>query len=72
FGVMQSGMQLLQGGSIALVGALAHPASRVPWVIGLWSLLCVGLVLVIAVVVWPPQERFAAAIERAKALNEAV
>lgn len=72
FGVMQSGMQLLQGGSIAVVGALAHPASEVPRMIGLWSLACVGLVVVVAVMVWPPQERFAAAIERAKALNEAV
>lgn len=72
FGVMQSGMQLLQGGSIALVGALAHPASAVPRVVGLWSAFAVGLVIVVAVLVWPPQERFAAAIERAKALNEAV
>lgn len=72
FGVMQSGMQLLQGGSIALVGAMAHPASHVPRVIGLWSLVCVGLVVLVAVAIWPPQERFAAAIERAKALNEAV
>jgi len=72
FGVMQSGMQLLQGGSIALVGALANPASMVPRIIGLWSLAGVGLVVVVAVLVWPPHERFAAAIERAKALNEAV
>jgi hypothetical protein len=44
----------------------------VPRVIGLWSVVCLGLVLVVAFLIWPPQERFAAAIERAKALNEAV
>jgi hypothetical protein len=71
FGVMQSGVQLLQGGSIALVGALSHPATRVPQVIGLWSLVGTCLVVVIAVLVWPPRERFTAAIEQAKALNKA-
>jgi MFS family permease len=72
FGVVQSGVQLLQGGSIALVGALANPPSMVPRVVGLWALASLGLVIAIAVLVWPPQERFTAAIERAKALNEAV
>lgn len=72
FGVMQSGMQLLQGGSIALVGALAQPASMVPRAVGIWSIFGLCLVLAVAVLVWPPQERFTAAIERAKALNEAV
>jgi MFS family permease len=71
FGVIQSGMQLLQGGSIAIAGALAQPASEVPRVIGLWSLAGLGLVLVVALLIWPPQERFAAAIERANALNDA-
>ena len=72
FGVMQSGVQLLQGGSVAVAGALAVPASMVPRIVGLWALGTLGLVFLVAVAVWPPQERFAAAIERAKALNEAV
>jgi MFS family permease len=72
FGVMQSGMQLLQGGSIAVVGALAHPASEVPRIIGMWSLAALGLTLLVVLLLWPAQERFAAAIERARAVNEAV
>lgn len=71
FGVMQSGMQLLQGGSIVVVGALAHPASSLPTVVGLWGLAGVGLMLAVVLLVWPPQERFAAAIERAREINQA-
>lgn len=70
FGVMQSGMQVLQGGSIVVVGALAHPPSVLPVVVGLWCLAGVGLMLVVALFVWPAQERFAAAIERAKKIND--
>ncbi|WP_117208506.1 MFS transporter [Allorhizocola rhizosphaerae] len=71
FGVMQSGMQLLQGGSIFIVGLLARPASMLPTVVGLWCLAGVGLMLVVALLVWPAQERFTAAIERARQINQA-
>ncbi len=71
FGVMQSGMQLLQGGSIVVVGLLAHPPSMLPFVVGLWCLAGVGLMIVVSLLVWPAQERFTAAIERARELNQA-
>jgi MFS family permease len=71
FGVMQSGMQLLQGGSVVAAGYLAQPASKLPSVVGWWSFAGVGLMVVAAMVLWPTQDRFSAAIERAQRLNEA-
>lgn len=69
FGVMQGGVQVMQGGAVLITGVLANhwPLHQV---IGLWSVAGVVLVLV-AMSAWPPQERFTAAIERARRLNEA-
>jgi MFS family permease len=69
FGVMQGGMQIMQGSAVLITGMLAShwPLHQV---IGLWSVAGVVLVLV-ALSAWPAQERFTAAIERARRLNEA-
>ncbi|WP_244871817.1 MFS transporter [Catellatospora sp. TT07R-123] len=69
FGVMQAGMQLLQGGSVLVAGMMANrwPLHQV---VGLWSVAGVVLVLV-ALSAWPPADLFTAAIERARRLNEA-
>lgn len=71
FGVMQSGMQLLQGGSVVAAGYLANPPAKLPYVIGWWSLVGVALMIVAAMVFWPTKDGFVAAIERARRLNEA-
>jgi MFS family permease len=71
FGVMQSGMQLLQGGSVVAAGFLAEPPSKLPVVVGWWSLVGVALMIVAAMVFWPTKDGFSAAIERAQRLNEA-
>lgn len=71
FGVMQSGMQLLQGGSVIGAGYLARPASMLPVVVGWWSLAGVALMIIATLVFWPTKDRFVAAIERAQRLNEA-
>lgn len=69
FGVMQSGVQIMQGGAVLATGLMANhwPLHQV---VGLWSVAGVVLVLV-ALSAWPPQERFTAAIERARRLNDA-
>ncbi|MEV4411940.1 MFS transporter [Catellatospora sp. NPDC049609] len=69
FGVMQSGVQVMQGSAVLITGLLANRWA-LHEVVGLWSVAGVVLVLV-ALSVWPPQDRFAAAIERARRLNEA-
>jgi MFS family permease len=61
FGVVQAGLNLLQGGAVLLTGLLARSAS-VPVVVGLWSLAGVGLMLMLAVT-WPSQRTFAAAAQ---------
>ncbi|MDI1464347.1 MFS transporter [Catellatospora sp. KI3] len=69
FGVMQTGVQLLQGASVLVTGMLANhwPLHQV---IGLWSVAGVVLILV-ALSAWPAADLFTAAIERARRLNEA-
>ncbi|HCU52436.1 MAG TPA: MFS transporter, partial [Micromonosporaceae bacterium] len=71
FGVVQSGMQLLQGGSVVAVGYLARPPTELPTVVGWWSLATVALMVVTAGLLWPHRDRFTAAIERAQRVNEA-
>jgi MFS family permease len=63
-GVMNSGMQLLQGGSVLLTGVLAERFS-IPRVVGLWSLAGVALMILMALQ-WPTPERFRAAIAEAE------
>lgn len=67
FGVMGTGMQVLQGLAVLSTGILAERFS-IPTVVGLWS---VGGVLLMLVVVtrWPSTEQFNAAIAEASRLN---
>jgi MFS family permease len=70
FGVMQSGVQLIQGGAVLAVGALvALVQLQLSTVVGLWSLGGALLVL-ISIAAWPRQEQFTAAIAHARAVNE--
>jgi MFS family permease len=69
FGVIQSGMQVIQGASVVIAGSLAHPPSRVPIVVGWWGIASFVIVALTAVVFWPGKDRFTAAIERAQRLN---
>ncbi len=63
-GVMNSGMQLLQGGSVLMTGMLAE-RSTIPEVVGYWSAAGVVLMLLVAAQ-WPSQERFRNAIAAAE------
>ncbi|GIH09294.1 MFS transporter [Rhizocola hellebori] len=71
FGVVQSGMQLIQGFSIIAAGWMAQPASKLPVVIGLWSIVGIIVMALTAVLLWPNKDGFATAIERARLINEA-
>jgi MFS family permease len=71
FGVVQSGMQLIQGFSIIAAGWMAQPASKLPVVIGSWSVVGVIVMALTAFLLWPNKEGFATAIERARRINEA-
>jgi hypothetical protein len=51
FGVMQQGLQVSQGGAVLLTGTLAERSS-VPMVVGVWSSVGAGLMLVLALR-WP-------------------
>jgi MFS family permease len=73
FGVMNSGMQALQGAAVFATGALVHFAGggeRLPLVVGLWCLAGVLIMLVLAVR-WPKPDFFASAIAVAEAANRA-
>jgi MFS family permease len=69
FGVMQSGVQIIQGVAIFTCGALADRYD-LPTVVGLWS-LCGVLVMVVASAQWPSQSRFTAAFSAADQVNSA-
>jgi len=69
-GVMQSGLQLVQGGTIMLTGALAARFHTVPGVVGLWSVGGVLLMLLVAAR-WPAPSEFESTIERTQAANAA-
>jgi MFS family permease len=69
FGIMQSGVQVIQGVSIVACGALADQFP-LPAVVGLWSLAGV-LVMLVAGVQWPSERRFTSAFEAADAANAA-
>jgi MFS family permease len=60
FGVMQSGIQVMQGLAVLGTGVLAD-IFEVPLVVGVWSLAGVGLLFVISAW-WPSPQRFARAI----------
>jgi MFS family permease len=63
FGVMQSGVQIMQGVAVLGTGLLSE-VFTVPKVVGLWSLGGV-LLMVVASAGWPSPRRFAAAIAAA-------
>ncbi len=67
FGIMQSGVQVIQGVSIVVCGALAD-AYRLPMVVGVWSLAGV-LIMLITSAVWPSRSRFTEAFHAADVLN---
>jgi MFS family permease len=69
FGVMQSGLQVTQGGAVMVVGLIAAHGS-IPTVVGLWSVGGVALVLAVSAR-WPSANEFEVAIERNRAANAA-
>jgi MFS family permease len=69
FGIMQSGVQIIQGLAIFICGGLADTFD-LPTVVGLWSVAGV-LVMVVASAQWPSQQRFAAAFKAADQVNGA-
>lgn len=67
FGVMASGMQILQGTSVLVTGLLAERFG-IPLVVGLWSVA--GVLLMLAVIArWPGADQFTAAIAEAARRN---
>jgi MFS family permease len=68
FGVMSSGVMLLQGAAVFATGALADLFHRVPLVVGFWGLGGTLLMLVV-ILAWPSADRVANAIEEAKRAN---
>jgi MFS family permease len=69
FGIMQSGVQIIQGLAIFACGWLADRFD-LPTVVGLWSLAGV-LVMIVASAQWPSQRRFTAAFQAADQVNGA-
>jgi MFS family permease len=63
FGVMQSGVQIMQGLAVVGTGLLAD-VFELPDVVGIWSLAGVGLMLLVSAR-WPSPGRFAQAIAAA-------
>jgi MFS family permease len=68
FGVMQSGVQLCQGGAVLATGALAGHF-HLPLVVGLWGAAGAVLMLLISLT-WPRPDALAEAIDRARRDNE--
>ncbi|BCJ29077.1 MFS transporter [Actinocatenispora sera] len=69
FGVMQGGLQLVQGGAIVLAGAVADHVG-VARTVGLWSLLGL-LVMGLVSMLWPKSGTFDKAFAETRARNEA-
>ena len=68
FGLMQTGLQLMQGIAVITTGVLARRGG-VPTAVGLWGVF--GLLLMgAACVAWPSAARFAEAVRRARETNE--
>lgn len=69
FGVMKSGIQVLQGVAVLITGVLAEhfPLTTV---VGVWGLTGV-LVMAVAVLVWPDQKRIVSEIARVESDNHA-
>jgi MFS family permease len=69
FGVMQSGVQLVQGAAVFTTGALAS-RYHLPTVVGLWGAGGVILML-LASLNWPRRDTITGEIERVRQINEA-
>jgi len=67
YGVMQGGVQVMQGIAVLATGLLAERFG-IPLVVGLWSTAGV-LVVLFAVSRWPSRAAIARAIETAQAVN---
>ena len=70
FGVMSSGVMLLQGAAVFATGALADLFQRVPLVVGFWGVGGTAIMLAV-ILAWPSADRVTAAIEEAKQANAA-
>ena len=69
FGVVQGGLQVLQGGAVLVTGLLATGNSTpIPVVVGLWSLVGVLLLLGLSLA-WPASSVFTEAVRAAEAAN---
>jgi MFS family permease len=69
FGVMQSGLQIMQGVALLATGLLAD-VFELPDVVGVWSLAGVALMLLVSAG-WPSPQRFARAIAAANRAGSA-
>jgi hypothetical protein len=69
FGVVQGGLQLLQGTAVLTTGSLAH-GSSVSVVVGLWGLAGVGAMVLLSLS-WPSVKIFADAVSQARTANAA-
>jgi MFS family permease len=69
FGVMKSGLQVLQGLAVLVTGLLSE-RFPLPGVVGVWATCGLGI-MALAVLLWPDQQRIATEIARVRELNEA-
>jgi MFS family permease len=67
FGVMSSGVQLLQGAAVLTTGALAQRFD-VPWVVGLWGIGGLGLMLLMSSL-WPSPHRIRESVDTVTRAN---
>ncbi|MGC4744708.1 MFS transporter [Micromonospora sp. DT201] len=68
FGVMATGVQVIQGFAVLVTGLIADHFDNIPFVVGLWS--AAGVVLmVVAALRWPDQQTLDATIAAASAAN---
>jgi MFS family permease len=70
FGVMKSGIQVVQGFAVFVTGLLAE-RFELTTVVGVWGMVGVGLVAG-AVLIWPDPQRITAEIAKVTAANDAV
>jgi MFS family permease len=68
FGVMATGIQVIQGGSVFVTGLLADWLSSVPTVVGVWSLAGAALVAV-ASTTWPSRDQIEKTVAEVARLN---
>jgi predicted MFS family arabinose efflux permease len=68
FGVMQTGIMLVQALAVFITGALADRFD-LPTVVGTFCLVGVGLVVLASLFFWPEEQRITEAIATARAIN---